>query len=784
MRGTDALRALGIVALAAIAVVSAGPGPARAAPDPAAVRMALTARGWSEADIDALLEANAAKLEGSEAPVDNPDPARDLIDDAHGGKTPPPAVPEAVSPDPVPAPEASAAPKEPGNPPRFGAAFFALPREAFAPALYGPVAPDYRLGPGDEIVLDVWGDTVFRHVETVSRQGTVLLPDVGQVALPGMTLARAREVVRDRLATVYSGLDKSPPTTFIDLTLGRLRTVRVFVAGDVERPGGYDLSAASTVFHALWHAGGPTETGSLREIRVVRGDEVVATLDLYRYLLEGRRTGDVRLEHDDTIFVPVRDKVVVARGEITRPARYELVAGEGLADLVRMAGGPTALTDVDRAQIERILPPARRIPHREDRVVLDAPLADVLAGEVRFDLEDLDTVSFSAVPADRRDWVAARGNVWRPSTYEFTPGMRVRDLVMAADSLRSDTFSDRALLRRTRPDRSKETITLDLDRVMAEDAAANLELMPRDEIVIFSRWDLADRETVSVFGAVRKPGVYELPETLSLLELVLEAGGFVESAYSVAVEVSRVEPGDSAAPRIAETFLVESGEAFPHAPGLVEFELQNHDNVFVRRIPYWELQRNVRIEGEVRFPGVYTLRSPTERLATVIERAGGLLEAAFPEGFRLDRTKGGVGSVSVDLRAALDDARSEDNLILVDGDLLRVPELPMTVAIAGAVNHPTSLIYRKGKGIGYYIENTGGFSDRARSRDVTIVYSTGRAAKVRRFRPDPPVEPGARILVPARPESEGTDWGEVIKDTTAILASLATTYLVVDRVAQ
>ncbi len=668
--------------------------------------------------------------------------------------------------------------------PRYGDALFGGPSSTFAPPQFGPIGPDYRLGPGDEIVIDVWGDVVFRHDETLDRSGSVLLPDAGQVNLQGLTLAAARERLRNRLAGSLSGLAKDPPTTFLDVSLARLRPIKVFVVGEARRPGAYDLSAASTVLHALHAAGGPNELGSLRDVRVVRGERVVASLDVARYLRHGVRDGDIRLEDDDTIFVPVHGPRVAARGEITRPALYEMKPGETLADLVSMAGGLTARTNRERAHVVRVLLPEERGGRTDDEIVVDVDLTPALSGEPAFPLRDRDDVAFLPIVGERRNYVVLSGDVWKPGTYELREGMRAADLLTAAGGPRPDAFLDRAILVRTRQDQTRATIPFDPERSLAGDPSQNFPLAERDEITLFSIWDLRDKASVSIHGAVRKPGRYEMTEGMTLGDLLLGAGGFQEYAHTADVEVSRVDPGDADTSRIAQSFRVEVGADFPRGGALPGFLLQNHDQVFVRVQPLWQLQHNVVVEGEVRFPGSYTLLRPDERLADVIARSGGLLSTAYVEGFQLERAADSVGTVSVDLRRALEKRGSADDLTLLEGDVLRVPKRPTTVRVSGAVGLPTSLVYREGAGIGHYIDDAGGYLDTAKRGQVTVVSSTGRAAKVRRFWFDPKPEPGSVIHVPAKTPEEGIDWGGTIKDVTAILASLATTYLVIDRLAE
>jgi protein involved in polysaccharide export with SLBB domain len=733
--------------------------------DEALLRQELERRGLDgtevEAAVQAVDEAAPAETGGSQVVVVAPQPEPE----------PPPPPPE---PTPV----------KRGQLARFGSSLFRLAPETFAPNLYGAIDPDYRIGPGDELVVDVWGEAVFRVERLVNREGNVSLPDVGRVHLQGLSLDEARSRIRGQLSKAHSGFARTPATTFLDVSLQKLRPIKVFLVGEVARPGAYDLSAASTVFHALYFAGGPSATGSMRDIRVMRNDELVASLDVYDYLLHGRKEGDIRLENDDTIFIPVRHGEVAVRGEVTRPARYEFREGETLEDIVRMAGGITARTYLDRAQVDRIVPPAERQPDGDDRLVIDVPLREVLDSERVFPLADLDEIVLLPITDDQRNWVELAGQVVRPGTYELMDGMRLSDLIDRAEGLSGDAFLDRGSLLRTYDDGSRETLTFDLGAAVTGTPEDDVPLHARDQITIFSKWDFLDRAEVVVFGAVRKPGPYELTENLTLGDLLLRAGGLEEYAHALDIEVSRVYPDRPDVHRIAETFAVDVGENFLDDVRTSSFLLNNHDHVFVRRRPFWELQRNVVVEGAVMFPGTYTLRSTTERISDLIARAGGLLDTAYPAAATLERPKDDIGVVSIDLPRALEKPYREEDLVLLHRDVIKIPERPMTIKVGGAVGLPTSLIYRKGRSVGWYIDNAGGYLDTAKKHETKVVYATGRAAKVRRFRKDPPVEPGAQIFVPHRSEEEGVDWGGTIVDITTVVASLATTYLVIDRIAQ
>lgn len=658
----------------------------------------------------------------------------------------------------------------------FGYSLFENSPESYRQPAIGPVDPGYPLGPGDTIVLDVWGDTVFRVERELDREGGVNLPDVGRVVLVGMTLDEVRGTLQRRLARVYSGLEGEDASTYLSVTLGNLRVIRVFTVGRARRPGGYDLSAASTVFHGLFFSGGPTEGGSLRDIRLIRDGREVARLDVYEYLRTGRRGGDIRLENDDTIFIPPSGPRVSIRGQVRQDGIYEMLPGETLADLVEMTGGFTERSYSGRIQIDRILTAEEQEGSLEDRKILDLAWEEAKTMPMR----DGDVVQVFEIEDRVRNFVMLQGEVRRPGRYELGEEDRLSDLIEKAGGLLETAVLERAEVVRTYEDQSREQIAVDLAAVARGDLQQDLRLMPRDAVRIHSIWQLNDREHVVIHGAVRSPGRYELRDNMTLRDLLLQAGGLKENAYREAAEVSRVRPDRQTELEAAEIFRVPLGEEYLVGEG-PDLRLEPWDNVFVRGIPDWELQRNVTVTGEVRFPGVYTLVSHVETLAELIERAGGLSRTAYPEGATMFREKDAIGRIALDLEHALTNRNSNDNLVLFDGDSLHVPEEPKTVTVAGSVGWPTSLVYQSGWSIGDYVTRAGGTTELADRGQIRVIYSTGAARQVKKFWFDPEVRPGSTILVPPKPENAGIAWGDVIRDSASVLASLATVALLVDR---
>jgi polysaccharide export outer membrane protein len=677
---------------------------------------------------------------------------------------------------PMPAPASA-----PAKLPRFGRDLFRAIPATFAPVTYGPVSPEYRLGPGDELIVEVWGEVTYRDRHLVDRRGTILLRDAGALTVAGLTLEEVQREVNQRLARVLSGVKpKGGGSTFADVSLGRLRAIRVFVVGEAMRPGGYEVSSVSTIFQALYAAGGPSDIGSLRAVRLIRENREVARLDLYEYLIEGTRRGDESLRDGDSVFIPVADRTVAVSGEVRRPARFELLEGEGLSDALRFAGGllPSARTDV--AHLHRILPPQLRAAGQLPRVELDLPLQAQLDGQTQaVPLVDGDEIEVRPVSDLREGYVSVTGSVVRPGRYAYVAGMKLGDLLERAQGVWKDALLDRALLVRTRSDYSKESFEIPLGKVLAGEAPQ--ELAPMDSLCVFSLREMQDRHRVEIHGEVHKPAIYEFYEGMSLRDLILLAGGLNDQAEALSAEISRVQTTQAASvDTLAEILHVPLGRDFTTLESR-PFLLQNHDNVFIRRLPYWELQRNVLVGGEVKFPGVYTLQQRDERLSSVLQRCGGLLPTAFPPGFRINRPTGSVGNIGLDLQRALEHPGGPDDIILVAGDQITIPPQPLSVKVIGRVGFPTSVVYAQGKGVGHYVDRAGGFADHADKGRTQIIYPNGLSRTVRRFWWDPPVQPGSTIYVPDEDRHGGVDWGDVLVKTTTVLSSLATIYLVIDR---
>lgn len=720
----------------------------------------------------------------------------------------------------------------------FGLSLFRSSTSQFMPNVGGPVDPNYRLGPGDQVALIITGEVEQAHTLDVSRAGRILIPDVGELSVANLTLAELEDLLYARLGRVYSGVRRGAnATSHFSVNVTQLRSNQVFVTGDVMRPGSYRVTSAGTVLTALYAAGGPTDRGSLRRIDVRRGGALVASLDVYDYLVRGDASRDVRLQQGDVVHVPIHGPRVRVDGAVARPATYEAKAGEGLAEIIEAAGGLRADAGGRRLVVDRLLPLAERSTGRV-RAVFDVPLA--ADGTVpAFAAADGDLVRVPRVSDRVRDRITVAGHVWSPGPQGLTPGLTLEEALRRAGGLQPDAYLGTVHVSRLRPDSTR----VQLRAMLLDTTGATREplvLQGDDEVTVYSRTAFRPAQYVVIGGAVRAGGRYPWREGMTLRDLVLLAGGLRESAYLREAEVARL-PAERDARTTAVTMRVplDSSYLFAEASGTTaargaETPLQPYDNVLILGDPTWREPRTVWITGEVRFPGPYTLERRGERLSDVLKRAGGLTDQADPHASnfwrRTDSTiaqrmfaarrlslladttqfaaalqaadstgaqafdsLSGAGAadatpglphrlrIGVDLREAL--RGRDDDLLLEHGDSLHVPRVSQVVEVRGAVNMPSALAYARGARLGQYVNAAGGTTDRARARQMYVIQPSGKVETRRHFLwlipLDPTPQPGAVVVVPER-GSELTDARAIqtFGVVAQILASLATIIIV------
>ncbi|MCX7984775.1 MAG: SLBB domain-containing protein, partial [Bacteroidetes bacterium] len=525
----------------------------------------------------------------------------------------------------------------------YGYSIFRYPATTFEPVLNIPTPPSYIVGPGDEIIISVWGDTKLYHELTVNREGNLVIPDVGPINVNGLTIKEIREKLLRRMTEVYSSLKHGAKgaTSFLDVSLGKLRTIQVFVLGEVSKPGGYSLSSLSTMLHALYLSGGPTTNGSLRKINLLRNNKVVAQLDFYEYALKGNRTDDVRLQDGDILFIPPVQKRVAIVGAVLRPAIYELKEQETLSDLIALSGGLLVNAYTERIHIERLVPFSQRSILKKDILDIDLPFASLeqLQSSV-FKLEDADIVSIYSITNYPYNRVTITGNVNKPGTYELITRMRVSELIMKADSFARNTFMEKATLLRLLPNLRREIYHFNPRKALAGDTTENLVLQNEDQIIIYQESTFFPERYVEIYGAVKNPGRYPRYEKMTVADLVILAGGLREDASYENWELAKIDTGSI--DNYSKIFKFSVLVSYWEDQTLKQLLLQDFDRVTVPQNPRFKYPVQVTLAGYFVYPGVYSLISNEERLYDIIKRAGGIRPDAYLRGATMYRVVNSV----------------------------------------------------------------------------------------------------------------------------------------------
>lgn len=666
----------------------------------------------------------------------------------------------------------------------FGHKIFNSRNLTFEPNENSATPQNYRLGPGDEIIIDIWGVSEDHLRHTITPEGNIMIAQLGPLYLNGLTISEASDHIRSAFASKYSGVDSE--STDISVTLGQLRTIQVDIMGEVSIPGTYRLSPFSNVFHALYKAGGINNIGSMRNVEVYRSGRRIAAIDIYDFLFNGKQQGNIRLQEGDMIMVPPYSQLVTVEGNVKRPMRYELKADEKLSDAIEYAGGFASDAYTDMVKIART-------SGREKE------LFNVAANEFEsHPLHDGDIITIGTTLDRYSNRVELRGAAMRPGLYSLGSGIKtVRDLINNADGLAEDAFKDRAILYREADDLTLISQAIDLNALMAG-TAPDITLRRNDVLVISSVKDIFERGGLTISGRVANPGTYPYAENTTIEDLILAAGGLLEGASYAKVDVSRRinSPMDNTADsRIAETF------SFTLKDGLLvgnenNFYLKPYDVVEIRKSPNYVAQQFVSLDGEITFSGNYVLQKRNERLTELIKRAGGLTPEAYIRGahvmrkmtedekvardetIRLAMNSSGSDSISVnklqvsdfysvgiDLEKAIANPGSQYDLVMRAGDRLFVPEQISTVKISGDVMVPNTVTYQNGLKVKDYVNLAGGFGNRANKGKIFIVYMNGMIARAKR---NTPIEPGCQIIVPSKPDKKGFDWSKALTISSSV----------------
>lgn len=671
----------------------------------------------------------------------------------------------------------------------YGRNIFNSRNLTFAPSHNIPTPVNYRLAAGDEVIIDIWGSNQVTYRETITPEGNINISNVGPIYLNGMTIKEAEKYLKKELSKIYSGIEGENPTSEMKLTLGQIRTIQVNIMGEVAVPGTYNLSSFSNIFHALYRAGGIGKLGSLRNIHLMRNGKKIAEVDVYDFILKGKTMDATRLQEGDVIIVPPYEMLVDVQGNVKRPMYYEMKEGETVKTLIEYAGDFTSDAYTRNLRLTRQNGKEYQVHTIDD---IDYSV---------FKLMDGDIINISAMLDRFENKLEIKGAVYRPGIYQFSGQLNtVKQLVEKAEGIMGDAFLGRAVLHREREDLTKEVIQVDLKNIL-NGTKPDIALQRNDELYIPSIHDLQDLGSISVYGEVARPGSFTYAENTTLEDIIIQAGGLRESASTVRVDISR-RIKDSKSTKSSEkigelfSFSLKDGFVIDGTPG---FKLEPYDQVFVRRSPAYQAQTHVGVSGEILYAGTYALTQKAERISDLVQKAGGLTPYAYVKGARLVRQinaeerrrmqavldlarsnendsisvnkleLGSVYYVGIDLEKALKNPGSNDDIVLREGDNLVIPEYNNTVRISGDVMYPNTVTYEDNKSLSHYIEQAGGYGQRAKKSKVYIVYMNGQVKKADGRNT---IQPGCEIIVPTK-EKNSLQLQNILSIATTS-ASLAT----------
>lgn len=703
--------------------------------------------------------------------------------------------------------------------PIFGASLFAGASRSFEPSFNIPTPVDYVFGADDELLINIYGAAEAEYHLIVSPDGNIRIPNLGPIRIAGLKYDEARGRIVDNLKRIYSGINVTNPeraNTFVDVALGRVRSINVHMIGEVNQPGSYTVSSLATVFNMLYAAGGPSRSGTWRSIQVVRGDEIAAVFDLYDLIVFANQEGNIRLRDQDIIKVDPYINRVHLRGQVKRPGIFEMKEGETLADLIHFAGG-----FAEGAYRERI------VLHRKSNI--QRTISDVRwpeGGDIV--MQNGDEIEIRSIVDRYENRVKIEGAVFREGDFEFTENMTLTDLLDKAEGVKEDAYLERGIIIRNMDNLMLESIAFSVRDVVNGDAEDIL--LKRDDLVrINSIFDMQETLTIQVSGAVNRPERMEYLEGMTLEDAIYLADGLRNRAAAYRVEVARrVVEADTRVKvnQIAEVFQFEIEPDFRFVDRANEFVLQPFDRVFIRTKPNYQRQITVRIEGEVQFPGEYVLETRDARLSDVVRQAGGLSQYAFPQGASMQRIleivrrdrdnddENGNGvqrtgplaslnlenvdldrfevvndtlftPVGIRLGEALRSPRGISDLRVEEGDVITIPRHFQTVRVEGGVLAPVTMRYVPGRGLQSYVDAAGGTTDRGQRHRAYIVYANGEVDRTRRFlrlRSNPDVEPGATIIIPEKPEARQLTPQETISLASSIASTALLFITLIDRV--
>lgn len=667
----------------------------------------------------------------------------------------------------------------------FGYDFFKNPSISFTPNLNLATPTTYQLGPGDELLIDIWGASENNYRKKVTKEGAIRIEGIGPIYVSGLSIEKAKTKIISYLKKIYNGIgaaNNSYNKVYTEVSLMGVRTVQVSMIGEVKVPGSYSLNALSTVLNALYAAGGPTENGSFRNIKVIRGGKEFSQFDIYQYLLKGSQKGNIFLQDQDIIYVETYRSKIEVTGEVKRSGIYELKQDENIQDLITYFSGFTSSAYKERLLIERV--------NGKEKVVSEV----LLEQQKDFAMQDGDKLIVGEINDRYSNKVSIEGAVYRPGNYELTKDLTVSGLLGKASGIKENAFLEKGLIYREINEVEQEVVSFSLKEILEN--KADITLQREDRVYIFDKTTLKEATTISINGAINKPGSIPFVENMTVEDLVAISGGFKEGADTSIIDISRrLNDGNFAS--ISQDIRYESTSTLENKNEKVY--LKPFDIVSVRYEKGYSIQIKVSLKGEVSYPGEYAITTKDERISDLIEKAGGLSPYAYIKGATLYRKKSDIEKklqdelletisendslveidnqesfkIGINLTEILKEGGkgSSYDLILEKGDELFIPSQRQTVEIQGEVLLPSLVRYEKKKTLKSYIDKSGGYSEFAKSDDVYVVYANGDIKATKSFlffKKYPKLEPGAVILVPKKAEKTRISIQEILGITTTL----------------
>ena len=661
----------------------------------------------------------------------------------------------------------------------FGFNLFNEKNLTFEPSINIPVPPDYAVGIGDEIIIQVWGASQHTYRLLVDKNGDIVVHDLGPIKIAGINFKEVENIITKRLSAIYNDMTNNQPATFASVSINNIRSITINVVGEAVTPGTYTLPSTSTAFNALYLSGGPNENGSFREIKLIRGNRTYATIDVYDYLINGVASSNISLRDQDILYIPNYNKRVETGGAFKRNAIYELKESENIHDLLRYGGGFNEQASTSRLLLTR---------YTDDQYELTEIKALAFGSTA---LRNGDYIQAESVINRFENRLTIEGAVFRPGTYALEKGMTLSQLIEKAGGLREDYYPERGLIIRLDDKLYPTIVPFSLEDVVS--GRQNPILQREDQVIVQDIFRMGEKKTIRIYGEVLHPGEFKFWKNMTLKDVIFLAGGLTEAADQSYVEVARrntYEEAQEISPKLVTLFTFNLSRDLRLNEKDDQFVLAPFDQVYIRKAPSYEVQKTVSILGEVKYPGIYSIQDKNERISDLIERAGGLTPNAFPEGARLRRiidkqsqqqfkkieaieqsTKMSVTLateqeheqtyVQLELRLAeiMKRPKMSENYLLKEGDDIYVPVRSEEILVNGEVLNPAGLAWQSGKGLEYYVNRVGGFSTNAKKNKAYVVYSNGITAitKTFIFKNYPEIKPGSQIIVPEKPERKKTE---------------------------